>query len=118
MAEISYCRRRFPPVVTQHAVWLQLRFTLGYRDVEDLHIERGLDISYETIPELGAEVRTGDRATATTAPPSAERLMAFGMRLWSGSLASGVYLWRAVDHEGKVLDMLVQCRRNCRARCD
>jgi transposase-like protein len=49
MAEISYRRHRFPPVVIQHAVWLYLRFTLSYRDVEDLLAERGLDVSYETI---------------------------------------------------------------------
>jgi transposase-like protein len=40
---------RFPPVIIQHAVWLYLRFTLSYRDVEELLAERGLDISYETI---------------------------------------------------------------------
>ena len=45
MAEISYRRHRFAPVVIQHGVWLYLRFTLGYRDVEDLVAERGLDIS-------------------------------------------------------------------------
>jgi putative transposase len=49
MAEISFRRHRFPPVVIQHAVWLYLRFTLSYRDVEDLLAERGLDMSYETI---------------------------------------------------------------------
>src|SRR5467141_1899987 len=48
MAEISYRRHRFPPVVIQHAVWLYLRFTLSYRDVEELLADRGLDISYET----------------------------------------------------------------------
>ena len=47
--QISYARHRFPPSVIQHAVWLYLRFTLSYRDVEDLLAERGLDISYETI---------------------------------------------------------------------
>jgi len=41
MAEISYRRHRFPPVVIQHAVWLYLRFTLSYRDVEELFAERG-----------------------------------------------------------------------------
>jgi len=46
---ISYARHRFPPEVIQHAVWLYLRFTLSYRDVEDLLAERGLDISYETV---------------------------------------------------------------------
>ena len=49
MAEISHRRHRFPPAVIQHAVWLYLRFTLSYRDVEDLLAERGLGISYETI---------------------------------------------------------------------
>ena len=49
MMELSYRRHRFPPVVIQHAVWLYLRFTLSYRDVEDLLAERGLDISYETV---------------------------------------------------------------------
>ena len=49
MQSVSYARNRFPPVVIQHAVWLHLRFTLSYRDVEDLLAERGLDVSYETI---------------------------------------------------------------------
>ena len=49
MPPISYARHQFPPVVIQHAVWLYLRFTLSYRDVEDLLAERGLDISYETV---------------------------------------------------------------------
>src|SRR5271169_587094 len=49
MAEISYRRHRFPPIVIQHAVWLYLRFTLSYRDVEELLAERGLDISYESV---------------------------------------------------------------------
>jgi putative transposase len=49
MAEISYRRHRFPPVVIQHAVWLYLRFTLSYLDVEELFAERGLDISCESV---------------------------------------------------------------------
>lgn len=49
MKSISYSRHRFPPVVIQHAVWLYFRFTLSYRDVEDLLAERGIDVSYETI---------------------------------------------------------------------
>ena len=46
MALISYRRHRFLPVVIQHAVWLYLRFTLSYRDVEEL---LGLDLSYESV---------------------------------------------------------------------
>jgi hypothetical protein len=43
------CPARFPPDVIRHAVWLYLRLTLSYRDVEELLAERGLDVSYETI---------------------------------------------------------------------
>ena len=46
---ISFARHQFPPVVIRHAVWLYVRFTLSYRDVEDLLAERGLDVSYETV---------------------------------------------------------------------
>ena len=76
MAEISYRRHRFPPVIIQHAVWLYLRFTLSYRDVEELLAERGLDISY-------------DRATATPVPAAAEQSLAPGTRWWYGSPESG-----------------------------
>jgi hypothetical protein len=49
MENISYSRHRFPPFIIQHAVWLYFRFSLSYRDVEDLLAERGIDVSYETI---------------------------------------------------------------------
>jgi putative transposase len=49
MVHLSYRRHRFPPPIIQHAIWLYLRFTLSYRDVEELLAERGLDISYETV---------------------------------------------------------------------
>jgi len=49
MAALSYRRHRFPGLVIQHAVWLYLRLTLSYRDVEELLAERGLGVSYETI---------------------------------------------------------------------
>src|SRR5207253_7938400 len=49
MTDISYRGHRFPPIVIQHAVWLYLRFTLSYRDVEELLAERGLDVSYEAV---------------------------------------------------------------------
>ena len=42
---ISFARYQFPPAIIQHAVWLYVRFTLSYRDVEDLLAERGLDVS-------------------------------------------------------------------------
>jgi hypothetical protein len=49
MQPISYARHQFPPAVIRHAVWLYLRFTLSYREVEELLAERGLDVSYETV---------------------------------------------------------------------
>jgi putative transposase len=49
MGPLCYRRHRFPPEIIQHAIWLYLRFTLSYRDVEELLAERGLDISYETV---------------------------------------------------------------------
>ena len=49
MALLCYRRHRFPPEISQHAIWLYLRFTLSYRDVEVLVAERGLDLSHETM---------------------------------------------------------------------
>ena len=70
MAPISYRRHRFPPVVIQHAAWLYLRFTLSYRDVEELLAERGLDLSYESVrswvlkfgPAIARGLRQNNRA--------------------------------------------------------
>ncbi len=49
MPPLSYARHQFLPVIIEHAIWLYLRFTLSYRDVEDLLAERGLEVSYETV---------------------------------------------------------------------
>ena len=49
MAQLSYRRHRFPAEIIQHAIWLYLRFSLSYRDVEEVLAERGLDLSYETV---------------------------------------------------------------------
>ena len=49
MDQLSYSRHRFPPPVIQHSIWLYLRFTLSYRDVEELLAERGLEVCYETV---------------------------------------------------------------------
>ena len=48
MTKISYNGHRFPPVIIQQAIWLYARFTLSFRDVEDLLAERGITVSYET----------------------------------------------------------------------
>jgi hypothetical protein len=49
MTKISYAGYRFPPVIIQQAIWLYARFTLSFRDVEDLLAERGITVSYETV---------------------------------------------------------------------
>ena len=56
---ISSARHQFPPSIIRHAVWLYLRFTLSYRDVEDLLAERGLDISYETVLDVESALDGG-----------------------------------------------------------
>jgi transposase-like protein len=49
MQPISYARHQFPAEIIRHAVWLYLRFTLSYRDVEELLAERGIAVTYETV---------------------------------------------------------------------
>jgi transposase-like protein len=114
MAGISYRRHRFPPDIIQHAVWLYLRFTLSYRDVEDLLAERGLDISYETVRswvlEFGPVIARRLRRRRPR-PSNRWHLDEMVVRI----AGERMYLWRAVDHEGEVLDMLVQRRRDTRA---
>ena len=65
MDTISFKRHRFPPEIIRRAVWLYARFTLSYRDVEDLLAERGLDLSYESVRswvlKLGAPIARNQR---------------------------------------------------------
>jgi hypothetical protein len=49
MTTISFARQQFPSAIIRHAVWLYVRFTLSFPDVEDFLAERGLDVSYETV---------------------------------------------------------------------
>jgi putative transposase len=49
MSTISYRGYRFPPDIIQHSVWLYPRFTLSFRDIEDLLAERGIIVSHETV---------------------------------------------------------------------
>ena len=114
MAEISYRRHRFPSAIIQHAVWLYLRFTLSYRDVEELLAERGFDISYETVRcwvlKFGPVI-AGRLRRCRPRPSNRWHLDEMVVRI----AGERMYLWRAVDHEGEVLDMLVQPRRDTQA---
>src|SRR6188472_2083606 len=114
MSKISYAGYRFPPVIIQQAVWLYARFTLSFRDVEDLLAERGIMVSYETVrrwvryfgPTIAADLRR-----RRPKPHSTWHLHEVFIRI-DGRL---VYLWRAVDAEGEVLDVVVQSKRDKRA---
>jgi putative transposase len=111
---LSYRRHRFPPEIIQHAIWLYLRFTLSYRDVEELLAERGVDVSYETVrrwvlkfgPMIARRLRL-----RRPQPSKRWHLDEMVVRI----AGKRMYLWRAVDDEGEVLDMLVQRRRDSRA---
>ena len=111
MTKISYNGYRFPPEIIQQAIWLYLRFTLSFRDVEDLLAERGITVSYETVrrwvnhfgPKIAADLRKR-RPKPHTIWHLDEVYLKIDGRL--------VYLWRAVDSEGEVLDVLVQTKRN------
>ncbi len=111
MPPISYARHRFPPVVIQHAVWLYVRFTLSFRDVEDLLAERGLDVSYETVRrwvlKFGPAVARRFRQRRPKPGPR-WHLDEMAVRI----AGERMYLWRAVDDEGEMLDVLVQRRRD------
>src|ERR1700730_14749920 len=114
MKKISYRGYRFPPEIIHQAIWLYLRFTLSLRDVEDLWAERGIMVSYETVrrwvnhfgPMIAADLRKRRPKPHTTWHLDEVYLKIAGRM---------VYLWRAVDAEGEVLDVLVQSRRNKRA---
>jgi putative transposase len=114
MKKISYRGYRFPPEIIHQAIWLYLRFTLSLRDVEDLLAERGIMVSYETVrrwvnhfgPMIAADLRKRRPKPHTTWHLDEVYLKIAGRM---------VYLWRAVDAEGEVLDVLVQSRRNKRA---
>jgi putative transposase len=114
MTKICYAGYRFPPEIIQQAIWLYVRFTLSFRDVEDLLAERGIMVSYETVrrwlnhfgPKIAADLRKRRPKPHTTWHLD-EVYLKIGGRM--------VYLWRAVDAEGEVLEVLVQTKRNKQA---
>src|SRR6202453_1386248 len=111
MRKISYAGYRFLPEVIHQAIWLYLRFTLSFRDVEDLLAERGIAVSYETVrrwvnhfgPMIAARLRK-----RRPKPHATWHLDEVYLKI-DGRM---VYLWRAVDAEREVLDLLVQSKRN------
>jgi putative transposase len=111
---ISYKRHRFSSEIIAHAVWLYFRFPLSLRLVEEMLLERGIVVSYETIRRWALKF----------GPDYARRLRRKQPRpndIWHLdevviSIASKMHwLWRAVDQDGYVLDEIVQSRRNTKA---
>jgi putative transposase len=109
-----YKNHRSPPEIISHGVWLYYRFTLSYRDVQELLMERGIIVSHEAIrgwcQKFGQDYanrlrrrrpRTGDKWHLD------EVFLTINGKRY--------YLWRAVDQDDNVLDILVQSRRNRKA---
>lgn len=111
---ISYNRHRFPPDVIRQAVWLYFRFSLSFRDVEELMASRGVEVSYETVrawtikfgPMIARNLRRAHPRRTARWHLDEMVVTISGQRM---------YLWRAIDDEGVVLDMPVQRRRNTAA---
>ncbi len=114
MRQLSFKRHRFPPEIIRHSIWLYARFTLSFRDVEEMIAERGLDISYETISRWFLKFGTIIAANLRRSRPRPSdhwhldemAIVIQRKRYW---------LWRAVDNEGEVLDFLVQSKRDAKA---
>ena len=111
MQPISYARHQFPAEIIRHATWLYLRFTLSYRDVAELLAERGIETSYESVrrwvlkfgPMFARNLRRLRPRPTGTWHLDEMVVSIQGRRM---------YLWRAVDNEGEVLDILLQRRRD------
>jgi transposase-like protein len=114
MTRLSFKRHRFPPEIIRRTVWLYARFTLSYRDVEEILAERGMDLSYETArrwflkfgPPIGANLRRLRPRPSDHWHLDEMVVRINGKKHW---------LWRAVDNEGEELDFLVQTRRSAKA---
>ena len=109
-----YRRHRFPPEIITHAVWLYHRFGLSLRDVEDLLAERGIIVSYEAI-RLWCGKFGLDYARKLRRRRGCLGDNWFLDEVFVTIRGEQHYLWRAVDQDGDVIDILVQRRRNARA---
>ena len=110
MRALSLKRHRFPAEVIQYAVRLYFRFTLCFRDVEELLPQRGMEVSYETIRcwtiKFGLRIARNLKRRRPVPSPRwhlDEMVCSVGGRR--------MYLWRAVEYEGEVLDIVMQRRR-------
>ena len=109
-----YHRHRFPAEIISHSVWLYFRFALSFRDVEEILARRGVTLSYETIREWClkfGQIYANDLRRRSSHPGDQWHLDEVFLKI-NGRIH---YLWRAVDQDGDVLDILVQSKRDKRA---
>ncbi len=104
-------RHRFPPEIIAHAVWLYFRFALSYRDVEELLAERGVIFTYEAVRQWCRKFgQTYANALRRRRPRPGDKWHLDEVFVQINGQQH--YLWRAVDQDGNVLDILVQPRRD------
>ena len=105
-----YHRHRFPVEIISHCVWLYFRFALSFRDVEEMLAMRGVALTYETVRawclKFGQTYANGLRHKSPR-PGDRWHLDEVFLKI-NGRLH---YLWRAVDQDGDVLNILVQSKR-------
>ena len=109
-----YRRHRFPPEVISHAVWLYFRFPLSLRMVEEMLAARGFRVTYETVRQWGMKFGKA------FADQIRRRAPARGDKWHMDEVVVSIagkqhWLWRAVDQNGFVLDVIVQRRRDTNA---
>ena len=105
---------RFPPEIISHVVWLYFRFALSFRDIEELMASRGIIVTYETIRQWTLKFGQGYANDLRRRQPKR------GDKWHLDEVVLTIkgrhhYLWRAVDQDGHVLDILMQSRRNRQA---
>src|SRR6266853_6302807 len=110
----SYRRHRFPAEIISRCVWLYFRFSLSFRDVEEMMNERGVTLTHETVREwcLKFGQAYAKRLRSRSSRPGDRWYLDEVFLRINGRLQ---YLWRAVDQDGEVLDILVQPRRDKQA---
>jgi len=109
-----YKNHRFPGEIISHGVWLYYRFPLSYRDVQELLLERGIDVTHEAIRQwcLKFGQDYANQLKRRRAQPGDKWHLDEVFLTINGQRH---YLWRAVDQDDNVLDILVQSRRNKKA---
>ncbi len=110
-----YRRHRFPAEIISHSVWLYFRFALSFRDVEEIMAMRGVTLTYETIREWClkfGQTFANDLRRRRPQPGDKWHLDEVFIKINSNVQ----YLWRAVDQDGNVLDILVRESQDQKSR--